>query len=160
NLVREQEVLGFSESDGLNERLAIAGSAVERIISEDLDKVAGANSKPLFISLLTMRRYEVQYLQNPIEFVRQRFAGEVANFNQSFAAVPVEPAVRDRVARQIKTYADTFEQWAQASAKVQPLVTGIDEASQRMLPDADKIIASGAEHASAASALLAASQAW
>src|SRR5262249_54884950 len=60
NLVREQEVLGFSESDGLNERLSLAGSAVERIISEDLDKVAGANSKPLLISLLTMRRYEVQ----------------------------------------------------------------------------------------------------
>ncbi len=160
NLVREQEVLGFVESEGLHEKLARAGTVVERIINEDLDQVAAADAKLLLISLLTMRRYEVQYRQNRIEFVRQRFAEEVANFNRIFALVYVEPAVRDRLAGQIKTYAETFEQWAQASAKVQPWVAGIDEASQRMLPDADKIIAAARGRTSEASALLASSQKW
>src|SRR5689334_13999909 len=94
-LVREQEVLGFVESEGLHEKLSRAGTAVERIINEDLEKVAGADTKPLLISLLTLRRYEVQYRQNRIDFVRQRFAEEVQTFNRIFATVQVDPALRD-----------------------------------------------------------------
>jgi methyl-accepting chemotaxis protein len=160
NLVREQEVLGFVESEGLHEKLSRAGTAVERIINEDLDQVAGADAKLLLISLLTLRRYEVQYRQNRIEFVRQRFADEVKTFNRIFATVQVDPTIRDRLGRQIQTYAETFDQWAQASAQVQPWVTSIDSASDNMLPDADRIIAAARERTTMASAQLAASQEW
>src|SRR5207244_13102924 len=109
--------------------------------------VADADAKKLLVSLLTLRRYEVQYRQNRIEFVRQRFADEVANFNRIFASVDGPPALKERLSDQIKTYAETFTQWTLASSKVRPWVTSIDTSSERMLPDADKIIASAPERA-------------
>jgi methyl-accepting chemotaxis protein len=158
SLIREQEELGFAESEGLHERLARAGVAVERIINEDMNWVADADAKKLLVSLLTLRRYEVQYRQNRIEFVRQRFADEVANFNRIFASVDGVPALKERLSGQIQTYADTFAQWALASSKVRPWVVNIDTSSEHMLPEADKVIASARARASSAAATLSASQ--
>ena len=158
SLIHEQEELGFAESEGLHERLSRAGSAVERIINEDLTRIAEADAKKLLISLLTLRRYEVQYRQNRIEFVRQRFADEVANFNRIFASMDVTSSQMERLSGQIRGYADSFAQWALASSKVRPWVVNIDTSSERMLPEADKIIESARERAQAASATLSASQ--
>jgi methyl-accepting chemotaxis protein len=158
SLISEQEQLGFAESEGLHERLSRAGTAVERIINEDLGWVADAEAKKLLISLLTMRRYEVQYRQNRVEFVRQRFADEFANFNRIFESVDGAPALRERLIKQIQNYADTFAQWALASSKVRPWVVNIDTSSDRMLPEADKIIAAAQERRNLASEALSASQ--
>ncbi len=158
SLIEAQERLGFVESEGLQGRLASAGATVERIINEDLTWVADADLQRLLISLLTLRRYEVQYRQNRIEFVRQRFAEEFANFNRIFESVDGAPALRERLSQQIQNYADAFAQWALASSKVRPWVMNIDTSSERMLPEADKIIAAAQERADRASARLAASQ--
>src|SRR2546423_847411 len=152
SLIREQEELGFAESEGLHERLSRAGSAVERIINEDLTRIAEADAKKLLISLLTLRRYEVQYRQNRIEFVRQRFADEVANFNRIFASMEVGSNQMERLSGQIRGYADSFAQWALASSKVRPWVVNIDTSSERMLPEADKIIESARERLAAGGA--------
>src|SRR5215212_4603287 len=154
SLINEQEQLGFAESEGLHERLSRAGTAVERMINEDMSWVAETEDKKLLISLLTMRRYEVQYRQNRIEFVRQRFADEFANFNRIFDSVNGAPALRERLVQQIKNYADTFAQWALASSKVRPWVVNIDTSSDRMLPEADKIIAAAQERRKLASEAL------
>jgi methyl-accepting chemotaxis protein len=127
-LIQAQEKLGFAESEGLHEQLTRAGSAVERIINEDLGWVADADAKKLMISLLTMRRYEVLYRQNRIEFVRQRFTDEFANFNRIFESVDGAPELRKRLSDQIQTYADTFSQWALASSRVRPWVANIARA--------------------------------
>ena len=160
SLIAAQEELGFEESEGLHEKLARAGNSVERIINEDLGGIADSNAKVLTISLLTMRRYEVQYRQNRTEFVRQRFAEEVANFNRIFAAAPGDRELHERVSRQIKTYADAFEEWAQASSKVRPLVVSIQTSSERLLPAADQIIASSRDRTRLAASALANSQRW
>ena len=157
-LIQAQEKLGFAESEGLHEQLTRAGSAVERIINEDLTWVADADSKKLLISLLTMRRYEVLYRQNRIEFVRQRFTDEFATFNHIFESVDGAPELRERLSKQIQGYADTFAQWALASSRVRPWVANIASSSEQMMPDADKIIASAQERAQSASAMLSASQ--
>jgi methyl-accepting chemotaxis protein len=158
NLIGEQEQLGFAESEGLHERLSRAGTAVERLINEDLGWVAEAESKKLLISLLTMRRYEVQYRQNRIEFVRQRFAEEFANFNRIVESVDGAPEQRGRLIKETQNYADTFAKWALASSKVRPWVVSIDTSSERMLPEADKIIAVAQERRNSASEALSASQ--
>jgi methyl-accepting chemotaxis protein len=158
SLVQAQQELGFAESEGLNERLSRAGSAVERIINEDLTWVADSDSKKLLISLLTMRRYEVLYRQNKIEFMRQRFANEYTHFNKIFESVDGAPAMRERLSKQIKEYADVFAQWAMASSKVRPWLANIETSSERMLPDADAIITSAQKRASLASTMLSASQ--
>jgi methyl-accepting chemotaxis protein len=158
SLINEQEQLGFAESEGLHERLNRAGTAVERLINEDMGWVAETEVKKLLISLLTMRRYEVQYRQNRIEFVRQRFAEEFANFNHIVESVGGAPEQRARLIQQTQNYADTFAKWALASSKVRPWVVNIDTSSERMLPEADKIIATAQERRNSASAALSASQ--
>src|SRR5262249_48279393 len=158
SLIHEQEELGFAESEGLHERLTRAGQAVERIINEDLTLVAESEAKKLLVSLLTLRRYEVQYRQNRIEFVRQRFAEEVANFHRIFDSIDGDSAVLERLKRQIDAYAEIFGQWALASSKVRPWVVNIDTSSERMMPDADRIIASARERSSMESDKLKASQ--
>jgi methyl-accepting chemotaxis protein len=158
DLVSKQQDLGFEVSEGLRERLSRAGTAVERFINEDLGQIAEADAKKLLISLLTMRRYEVQYRQNRIEFVRQRFAEEFANFNHTFESVDGAPDQRDRLIQRIRTYADTFEEWALASAEVRPLVLNIDRECEGMLSEADKIILRAQEWRNAASQALSASQ--
>jgi methyl-accepting chemotaxis protein len=158
SLISEQEQLGFAESEGLHERLSQAGTAVERLINEELTWVTDTESKKLLISLLTMRRYEVQYRQNKIEFVRQRFTEEFANFNRIFESVDGAPVLRERLIQQTQSYADTFARWALASSKVRPWVVNIDTASERMLPEADTIIAAAQERRNSASATLSASQ--
>src|SRR4051812_6260821 len=158
SLVNAQEQLGFAESEGLHEQLNRAGTELERLINEDLGRVADAEAKKLLISLLTMRRYEVQYRQNRIEFVRQRFAEEFANFNRIVESVGGAPEQRARLIQQTQNYADTFAKWALASSKVRPWVVNIDTSSERMLPEADKIIAAAQERRNSASAALSASQ--
>jgi methyl-accepting chemotaxis protein len=157
-LIKAQEKLGFAESEGLHEELTRAGTAVERIINEDLTWVGDADAKKLLISLLTMRRYEVLYRQNRIEFVRQRFTDEFANFNRIFASVDGAPALRERLSKQIQNYADTFGEWALASSQVRPWVANITTSSERMMPEADKILATAQERATAASERLSAAQ--
>ena len=60
--------------------------------------------------------------------------------------------------QQTQNYADTFAKWALASSKVRPWVVNIDTSSERMLPEADKIIAGAQERRNSASAALSASQ--
>ena len=80
DLVREQE--GWLCGKGRTAREAPrAGSAVERIINEDLDQAAVA-MQLLLISLLTMRRYEAQYRYNRDDHLRQHFADGFLNFNR------------------------------------------------------------------------------
>src|SRR3954451_3499599 len=158
SLLNAQEQLGFAESEGLHEQLNRAGTALERLINEDLGRVADAEAKKLLISLLTMRRFEVQYRQNRIEFVRQRFAEESTNFNRIVQSVGGAPEQRARLIQQTQNYANTFAKWALASSKVRPWVVNIDTSSERMLPEADKIIAAAQERRNSASAALSASQ--
>jgi methyl-accepting chemotaxis protein len=75
-LVREQEELGFADTEGLNERLVKAGSAIEPTLTEAAAGISEGELKSLEISLLTMRRYEILYRQKRSEFVRQQLNDE------------------------------------------------------------------------------------
>ena len=65
NLISEQEQLGFAESEGLHERLSRAGTAVERLINEDLGWVAEAEFKKLAIGngYVYCRAYLLDFFQ-------------------------------------------------------------------------------------------------
>jgi methyl-accepting chemotaxis protein len=158
DLISEQENIGFEESEGLRERLSRAGTAVGRLIDEDLGRVAEGEAKKLLLSLLIMRRYEVQYRRNGAEYVRQRFAQELENINGVLSLVGVAPEHRERLVQKIQAYADSFEQWALASSKVRPLVVSIETASEQMLLEADEIIAAAQGRRDSASSALTASQ--
>jgi hypothetical protein len=82
-LVEEQEQLGFTKSDGIQQRMVSAAAAVERIINEDMSWLADADQKKLLFSLLIMRRHEADYRLNQRQYSRDLFFNEIKNFNRS-----------------------------------------------------------------------------
>jgi methyl-accepting chemotaxis protein len=159
-LIRTQEWVGFAENQGLNQKLVTAGREAERLIVEDLTELPGVASQRFRTLLAAMRFYEAQYRNTRDETFRQMFADGFLSFTTASDAFDLVADVKGRLDRQIQIYVDTFSEWALAASRVRPWVTSIDAASEEMLPDADRIIASARARADDASVTLSASQDW
>jgi methyl-accepting chemotaxis protein len=159
-LIRTQEWVGFAENQGLNQKLATAGREAERLIAEELPGLHGVASQRFLTLLAAMRFYEAQYRNTRDEHFRQQFADGFLAFNTASDAFDLVADIKGQLDRQIQVYVDTFSEWALAASRVRPWVTSIDSASEEMLPDADRIIASARARADDASVTLSASQDW
>ncbi len=159
-LIRTQEWVGFAEKEGLNAKLAAAGSEVERLLIEDLTDLPRVALQRFRTLLAAMRFYEAQYRYTRDENFRQHFADGFLNFNTSSDAFDIVADVKGQLDRQMQIYIDTFSEWALAASRVRPWVASIDVASEEMLPEADKIISSARARADDASVSLTASQDW
>jgi len=157
-LVSEQESLGFNESEGIRARMHQAGTAVERLINEDLSWLRESDVQKLLISLLTMRRHEVEFRLHHDQRVQQAFQDEVQNFNKMFDGMIGAPIMKEQLAGQVKAYAETFAKWIQSTARSGPYVAVIDLDTKQMLPVADGIISAARQRAQAASMALSVSQ--
>jgi methyl-accepting chemotaxis protein len=155
---KEQENLGFTETDGIRGRLNAAGAAVETIINQDLTWVADEDARKLMISLLTMRRYEAEYRLTQAPAIRWQFLDEISHFNALFDSVDGAPSMREQLSHQVQAYADAFAQWVTGVEAVGSLLVLIDSDTQNVIPIADKILSNARERVSAASAALSASQ--
>jgi methyl-accepting chemotaxis protein len=156
--VKEQRTLGFGETDGLRRQLNIAGNKIERIINENLTWLAQNDANMLMMSLLVMRQEEAQYRLNAEEVTRQLFISAHKKFMSDFANIDGTPEMKDALEKEVKNYADTFAKWTEASDRAHPRRVLIDIDSQKMLPQANEIIASARTTAEAASAALSDSQ--
>jgi methyl-accepting chemotaxis protein len=158
SLVNEQKSLGYSESEGTTADLAAASKAVETIIHDDLSWVAAADTAKLLMSLLTMRRYEIEYRLTHARAAEQHFLDEVKNFNLLFESVDGAPAMKQKLNKQVQTYSYTFAQWVASTDNIEPLLSFIGHDTESVLPEADKIIAAAQQSASEAAAALSASR--
>jgi methyl-accepting chemotaxis protein len=158
-LVAEQKTLGFDDSSGLQRNLSVSGNAVERIINENMTWLADAEAKKLMMTLLIMRHYEAEYRLNQRDLVLQQFHSAYQKFTKMLGLVDGTPDMKSALEQQVKTYADTVEEWSEAYDRVHPLRATIDTDSQQMLSRADEIIARARQTAEAASSGLSASQA-
>jgi methyl-accepting chemotaxis protein len=156
---KQQEILGFGETEGIRSRLNRAGAGVETMIDQELTWVADEDARKLMISLLTMRRYEAEYRLNQAPATRRQFAEEIAHFNTLFDSVDGAPEMREQLIDQVQAYADTFTQWVTGVETVSSLIARIDSDTLNMIPIADKILGDARAHVAAASAALSASQA-
>jgi methyl-accepting chemotaxis protein len=157
-LIRNQEILGFSEAVGIRDRMTKTAAAVERIIHEDMSWLAESDQQKLLISLLTMRRYETEYRLTRGTILRIEFFDEFKTFQKVLESIVAADIMKLQVAGQVKAYVDTFDEWIAIVDKVQPPVAMIDYSTKSMMPMADEIIASARTNTEAASAALAASQ--
>ncbi|HZD90764.1 MAG TPA: methyl-accepting chemotaxis protein, partial [Pseudolabrys sp.] len=157
-LVESQTKLGFDETSGLRGNLHETGSAVERIINENMTWLDPDAARKLMVALLAMRNYEIEYRLEPAELTRQQFQNAFKKFNETFGDIDGTPAMKVALDRQVKAYAFTFAQWIKGFDAVHPLRAEIDFDSQNMLPAADSIIARARKTAESASALLATAQ--
>jgi methyl-accepting chemotaxis protein len=158
SLVNEQKTLGFNESQGVTGNLIAASNDMELIIHDDLSWVADLDSAKLQMSLLNMRRYEIEYRLTQGHDAERHFLDEVKHFNQLFDSVDGAPDMREKLSKQVQTYSYTFAQWVASTDNIAPLVSLIAHDTESVLPEADKIIAAARGNASDAGAALALSR--
>jgi len=157
SLVNEQRALGFDETEGKTADLIAASNAIESSIHNDLSWVADDATSKLLVSLLTMRRYEIEYRLTRSSKAETHFLEEVRHFNNLFDSIDGLPAWKDKLNREVQTYSSAFAQWVASTDNIQPLLSLIDHDTESVLPEADKIIATARASArDAGSALIAA----
>jgi len=157
-LTRNQETLGFTESDGTRRRMASSAMAVERLINEDMSWMLDNDAQRLLVSLLTMRRYESEYRLSGTLLLESAFFDEFKTFNRNLEAVEGVQVLKEQLAQRVNTYADTFKLWIASVGHVGPLIVLIDRDTQQMMPVADDLLASARRNAANASEMLTTSQ--
>jgi methyl-accepting chemotaxis protein len=157
SLVNEQRALGFNETEGKTADLIAASNAIESSIHNDLSWVADDATSKLLVSLLTMRRYEIEYRLTRSSEAEKHFLEEIRNFNNLFDSIDGLPAWKDKLNREVQTYSFAFAQWVASTDNIQPLLSLINHDTESVLPEANKIIATARASArDAGNALLAA----
>ena len=158
DLARDQKILGFTESEGIRNRMTKAAAAVERIIHEDMSWMSEGDAHKLLISLLTMRRYEAEYRLTRSALTQSMFFDEFKKFQQIVEDVAGAALLKQQLAQQVKAYSDTFAEWIEFTDKVSPPVAVIEFNVKNMIPLADDIIGSAKSYTNTAAAALTASQ--
>ncbi len=159
DLARNQKILGFTEEDGVRDRMTKSAAAVERIIHEDMSWMGEADERNLLISLLTMRRFEAEYRLTHSTLMQSLFFDEFKNFKKVLDDIVAAAVLKGQLARQVQTYSDTFAEWIDRTDKIGPPVAVIEYNVKGMIPIAEEIIASAKIYTGAASAALTHSQA-
>ena len=157
-LIKAQELLGFTDDDGLRRAIRDSAMAVERIIHEDMSWLSVADAQKLMVSLVTMRLYETEYRISRTELGQQLFIGEFQNFNRLLDRIVGAAILKEQLGQQVQSYAKTFAEWAQSTSTSSPYITLIDVDTRDIMPAANKIIASMRAGEATASAALAHSQ--
>ena len=157
-LTHNQETLGFTEADGIHNRMTKSAAAVERLIHDDMSWLTESDQQKLLISLLIMRRYETEYRLTRGTLLRIVFFDEFKNFQKVLDAIVAADVMKKQISDEVKGYVDTFDEWIALVEKIAPSVAVIDYNTKSMMPIADEIIASARSHTTAASAALTASQ--
>jgi methyl-accepting chemotaxis protein len=159
SLVTEQKSLGFNENEGVTADLITASNAVENIIQNDLSWVAAVDSANLTASLLTMRRYEIEYRLGRDPAAQRHFVEELKHFNDLFESVDGAPAMKEKLDKEVQDYSQSFAQWVVSTDNIQPLLALINRDTESVLPEADRIIETAESSASSAGTALAVSRA-
>jgi methyl-accepting chemotaxis protein len=158
SLVTEQKALGFNEGQGITADLIAAGSTIEQLIHDDLSWVAQEDSAKLLVSLLTMRRYEIEYRLTREHTAQQHFLDEIKNFNSLFDSVDGAPEMKQKLNRQVHNYNYAFAQWVASTDNIAPLLSLISHDTESVLPEAERISATARASAADAAAALATSR--
>jgi methyl-accepting chemotaxis protein len=158
-LVQNQKVLGYTESEGTRARMNRAAVAVERIIHDDMSQLTERDGFRLVNSLLKMRRHEADFRLNRETMIQTAFFDEARQFRQLLGETSASPVMMQKPAELVKIYTDTFAEWIEVTDKVGPPVSVIDYNSRNMLPVADEIATQAKARTSAVWAALTASQA-
>jgi methyl-accepting chemotaxis protein len=157
-LARNQLILGYTEAEGMRNRMTKAAAAVERIIHEDMSWLSESDAQKLLISLLTMRRYENEYRLTRSTLTQVVFFDEVKKFKSVLDGIVAADVMKDELAQHVKAYNDTFTQWISIDNKINPPIAMIDHSARAMMPVSDEIIAAAKVRANASAEDLMASQ--
>jgi methyl-accepting chemotaxis protein len=158
HLVAAQKSLGYSDNDGLRQRMRLAAYAVERIIHDEMGWLTRDDAQQLLVALLVMRRSESDFRVSRTSLAQTEFTTGYSTFGQTLKAVIAAEVMKDDLQRQVKTYADTFAEWIESTNTVRADIIALDLDLKQMTPVTDKIITLARGNAASASAALTGSQ--
>ena len=147
SLVGEQQSLGFDDSQGVTAELIAASRAVESIIHNELSWVADNDRDKLMMSLLTMRRYGIEYRLRHDDAVSSASSTRPSTSTRLFESVDGAPAMKAEARRAVQAYRSTFAQLVASTENIAPLVALIGHDTASVLPEADKIMAAARRNA-------------
>jgi methyl-accepting chemotaxis protein len=159
SLVGEQRSLGFNETEGVTADLIATSGAIENIIHDDLSWVAEVDSTRLLMSLMTLRRYEIEYRLTRDSAASRHFTEEVKHFDDIFESVDGAPSMKEKLDKEVQAYSYSFAQWVASTDNIAPLLSLISHDTESVLPEADRIIETAEANASSAGTALAFSRA-
>jgi methyl-accepting chemotaxis protein len=157
SLVKGQELVGFTEKQGLNGQLNQSAAKVDQTIkgSRWLPLV---DAQKLSLSLLAMRRFEAEYKLRRENAARKDFFAEGDNFNKALDELLNPEASKVELRNSLKAYAGTFREYVSQMNNVDSQLTLIDQDAHEMTPLADRIAAAAKRGESKATRQLDASQ--
>ncbi|HEX4407671.1 MAG TPA: HAMP domain-containing methyl-accepting chemotaxis protein [Xanthobacteraceae bacterium] len=158
SLVEGQRIVGFTERQGETADLIAASRTVEAIIHDDLSWVADTDRSRMLVSLLTMRRYGIEYRLRHDPSVQGHFLDEVKHFKEMFDSVDGAPDMKQKLETAVQTYRSAFAQYVASTENIEPLVALISHEADSVVPEADKIIAAARQKADNAATDLAAAR--
>jgi methyl-accepting chemotaxis protein len=158
SLVGEQRLLGFTDREGVTAELVATSNAVENIIHQDLSWVADGDRSKLLVSLLTMRRFGIEYRLRHGGDIERSFLDEVKNFNELFESIDGGPEMKAKLDHAVHDYAATFARSVAIMDNIAPLLSLISHDTISVLPEADKLIAAARKNAGDAADELASSR--
>jgi methyl-accepting chemotaxis protein len=157
-VVRDQRKLGFSENDGLRRQLHDTGVAVERVINQGIAWLGENEARKLLVSLLMMRRYEVEQRLKSTSTSYTLFFAEYDNFANTIKNVAATPEHRAELESRVTALADTFAAWSATADRLRPNLKIIDLETQQLAPAADAIIQTASVGATRSAAQLSEAQ--
>ena len=163
DLAKEQEKLGFSEDDGIRQRLKNAVIAVERLINitmanDEAPWIRTNAAQQLLVSLSTIRRYGAEFQLTRTEILNHLFTAELNRFNSLVGTLDAPQPVKEQLTGGVNEYAASLREWGKCVDKIGPFVTIINIDIEQMLPAADRIIETVQKTADASSEALMRSQ--
>jgi methyl-accepting chemotaxis protein len=157
-LTLEQEHLGFGTATGTGKTSEDAGAAAETAMKDTIVKVPNMDGG-LLVAVLALRRYEAEYRLNRDKAAWDLFFKETRNFDDKLQASEGPADVKEKLRGIVRGYSTALAQWNRTTENMQQLLASIITDSDGLLPEADTVIAAAQQRASAASAVLTASQA-
>jgi methyl-accepting chemotaxis protein len=156
--IDHQSRLGFGPDEGVQGRMTAASNALERIINEEMPGVLDWDAKNLLVSLLIMRRYELEHRITRQSTSQLMLSTEYQTLSRTLKNIFAPELFKQKLERSAKTYFETFSEWTDTVFRIEPHLKLIDIDARDMLPAADRTIALANRAAEVAAADLAASQ--
>jgi methyl-accepting chemotaxis protein len=157
NLVKAQELVGYSDKQGLNGQLQQAAAKVEKSI-RDNGSLAVTEAQKLLISLYAMRRSEAEYKLRRENAARKDYFSEVDAFNKIVDELAGPDNVKTELRNVVKAYGAMFREYVSQMNNADSQLTLIDQDTHEMMPLADRIAGAAKRSETQATGQLAASQ--
>jgi methyl-accepting chemotaxis protein len=157
NLAQAQELVGFTEKQGLNGELSQTATKLDQTIKES-SWLPLVDAQKLSLAVSAMRRFEAEYKLRRENAARKDFFAEGDNFAKALDELLNPETSKVDLRNGLKAYVAKFREYVSQMNNVDSQLTLIDQDAQEMTPLAGRIETAAKRSESQATKELEASQ--